>query len=43
MDDCVGFNTHGWLKKACPNAQVTPGVDAYLISSSGGLGDPLRQ
>lgn len=33
-DGCVGFNTHGWLKKACPNLEVQTSVDTYLDSSS---------
>ncbi|KAK8799450.1 hypothetical protein WA158_005999 [Blastocystis sp. Blastoise] len=31
--DCIGFNTHGWLKKAGGSLTNEPAVDLYLLSS----------
>lgn len=33
-EGCVGFNTHGWLKKACPASEYQASVNLYLDSSS---------
>ena len=33
-NECVGFNTHGWLKKKCPSLQVEQSVNTYLIDTS---------
>ena len=33
-NECIGFNTHGWLKKKCPGLQVEQSVNTYLLDTS---------
>lgn len=33
-EECIGFNTHGWLKKKCRSLQMEHSVDVYLIDTS---------